>query len=135
MNIKLNPLTEVATGEPTVFCPVLESTLLGQLQIGLAGLGDHHSQNGNGTSMLLEVYEGKPILRVWADINKSDPTHVIDLSGALETNREPDVDNDEFKCEKCKLIFDIEDSIEFNKELICPECWTTARISMLDTDT
>jgi hypothetical protein len=36
----------------------------------------------------LELYEGKPMLRVWADINQEDPTHNIDLSGALETKRD-----------------------------------------------
>jgi hypothetical protein len=33
--------------------------------------------------IVLELYEGKPMLRVWADINEEDPTHNIDLSGAL----------------------------------------------------
>jgi hypothetical protein len=28
--------------------------------------------------------DGKLILRVWADINQEDPTHVIDLTGAKE---------------------------------------------------
>lgn len=30
----------------------------------------------------LELCDGKPILRIWADINSEEPTHVIDLSGA-----------------------------------------------------
>lgn len=29
-----------------------------------------------------EYYEGRLVLRVWADINQEDPTHRIDLSGA-----------------------------------------------------
>ena len=34
----------------------------------------------------LELNDGKPTLRIWADINSEEPTHVIDLSGA-NTNR------------------------------------------------
>ena len=30
----------------------------------------------------LEIEDGKPILRVWADINSEEPTHTIDLSDA-----------------------------------------------------
>ncbi len=41
----------------------------------------------NGRIIGLELYEGKPILRVWADINSEDPTHSIDLSGAKEEYR------------------------------------------------
>jgi hypothetical protein len=26
---------------------------------------------------------------VWADINQEDPTHIIDLEGARESNRKP----------------------------------------------
>ena len=35
----------------------------------------------------LEVEDGRPILRVWADINSEEPTHVIDLSGAHVSRR------------------------------------------------
>jgi hypothetical protein len=35
----------------------------------------------------LELYEGKWWLRVWSDINSEDPTHSIDMSGALESCR------------------------------------------------
>jgi hypothetical protein len=34
------------------------------------------------TIVHLEFCDGKPILRVWADINSEEPTHTIDLSGA-----------------------------------------------------
>jgi len=36
----------------------------------------------DGPVIGLELYEGKPMLKVWADINSEDPTHNIDLSGA-----------------------------------------------------
>jgi hypothetical protein len=37
--------------------------------------------------VLLERNEGRVRLVVWADINEQDPTHMIDLSDALESNR------------------------------------------------
>lgn len=39
------------------------------------------------SAVYLEFFEGKWWLRVWSDINQEDPTHTIDMSGALETNR------------------------------------------------
>jgi hypothetical protein len=59
------------------------------LIIRVDGHGDFHSPNGQGELIYLEHYDGKLILRVWADINQEDPTHTIDLSGALETARIP----------------------------------------------
>ncbi|MFA5766472.1 MAG: hypothetical protein WC919_00925 [Candidatus Paceibacterota bacterium] len=35
----------------------------------------------------LEIENGRPILRVWADINSEEPTHTIDLSGAHVNHR------------------------------------------------
>lgn len=36
---------------------------------------------------------------------------------------EPDVANDEFACDKCGTVLDIEDSIRRGKsDLICPPC-------------
>ena len=43
--------------------------------------------DGPYAPVLLERHEGKPRLVIWADINEQDPTHIIDLSGALESNR------------------------------------------------
>jgi len=36
--------------------------------------------------------------------------------------KEPDVDNDEFQCEACDKIFDIEDSVKFQGAYLCPPC-------------
>lgn len=36
----------------------------------------------------LEFKHGVPFLYVWGNINNEDPTHVIDLSNALISNRE-----------------------------------------------
>lgn len=57
------------------------------LALGFGGFGDHGSANGYGRPIFIEYREGKLTLRVWADINQEDPTHTIDLSGALESNR------------------------------------------------
>lgn len=42
---------------------------------------------GDDSPIYLEYYEGKWWLRVWADINQEDPTHSIDMSGALHSAR------------------------------------------------
>lgn len=42
---------------------------------------------GNFPPIFIEWYDGKPRILIWADINEEDPTHVIDMSGALESNR------------------------------------------------
>jgi hypothetical protein len=56
----------------------------------------------------LEIRGGKPILRVWADINSDEPTHIIDLSGAHVSCRYPTfkgnlyyIDHDGIKCHIC----------------------------------
>jgi hypothetical protein len=43
--------------------------------------------------IVLEQYKGKMRLLVWGDINREDPTDIIDLSGALESNRKDEEDN------------------------------------------
>lgn len=46
--------------------------------------------DGPYAPVLLERHEGKVRLVIWADINQQDPTHLIDLSGALESTRAAD---------------------------------------------
>ena len=48
--------------------------------------------NDDNWPVLVEIYEGRPQVIIWADINKEDPTHEIDLSGALEVHRDNDND-------------------------------------------
>ena len=43
--------------------------------------------DGDYAPVLLERHQGKVRLIVLADINDQEPTHIIDLSGALESNR------------------------------------------------
>lgn len=57
------------------------------LNVFLDGFGTAGVASGFGALIYLEFYEGKPMLRVWADINQEDPTHTIDLSGAMEARR------------------------------------------------
>lgn len=61
--------------------------------ISFNGYGSAGMMPGHGSQVYAELYEGKLMLRVWADINQEDPTHIIDLSGALESNRKQDNDD------------------------------------------
>jgi hypothetical protein len=57
------------------------------IEISPAGYGDALSQDGKGTPIYLELWEGKLQLVVWDDINKEDPSHIINLEGAKESER------------------------------------------------
>lgn len=58
------------------------------IAISLAGYSTKTSIEGfDDAIVFLELYDGKPRLLVWADINSEDPTHIIDLSGAHESCR------------------------------------------------
>jgi len=39
----------------------------------------------------------------------------------------PDTDNDEFKCDECGGIFDIEESFKVGADLLCKSCHDTGR--------
>lgn len=58
------------------------------LVIGAEGYGEMTANPGEGHPILVEYHEGKLRVLIWADINQEDPTDIIDLSGALESNRE-----------------------------------------------
>lgn len=55
-------------------------------EIFVEGMGLCGSE-GDDSAIYLEYYNGKWWLRVWADINQEDPTHSIDMSGALRSSR------------------------------------------------
>ncbi len=59
------------------------------LEINIEGFGEHDSEEGYGCPILLDYFNGKLQLFVYADINNPEPTHQIDLMGALESNRNP----------------------------------------------
>jgi len=64
-----------------------KSDLKKSTEVFIDGFGISTMSDGYGPIIYLEHYEGKPWLYIWADINQEDPTHKIDLSEALESNR------------------------------------------------
>ena len=63
------------------------SSIENTMHIHIPGMGTANMDPGEGPTALVEFYNGVWTLYVWADINKENPTHEIDLSGALESNR------------------------------------------------
>ncbi len=57
------------------------------IEIMPRGYGDSSTQPGHGCPVFLERHEGKLQLLVWANINQQDPTHIIPLEGAKESQR------------------------------------------------
>ena len=57
-------------------------------EIFIEGMGTAWSPND--APIYLQFHEGEWRLMVWADINSHDPTHIISMSGALESNRKED---------------------------------------------
>lgn len=51
------------------------------------GHGEKTSPDFEGIPIMLSLDNGEYRLYVWSDINQEDPTHIIDLSGARESNR------------------------------------------------
>ena len=64
-------------------------TISDGVEIRHAGTGCH---DGDYPPIFVEWYDGVPRIIIWADINDPDPTHVIDMSKALESNRRTDND-------------------------------------------
>jgi hypothetical protein len=60
----------------------------GWLCIQPEGYGDLCSKDGEGTPVLIELYEGELRVVVWDDINQEDHTHLISLEGAREDRRD-----------------------------------------------
>lgn len=52
----------------------------------LAGYGTYEDEDA--APVLLELHEGIPRLIVWADINDSEPTHIINLDRARKDERD-----------------------------------------------
>jgi len=67
------------------------------LELRFEGYGDHSSPAGHGAPVFIELHDGALKVHVWADINKEDPTHSIDLDGARETAR-----SDDEECPECR---------------------------------
>lgn len=58
------------------------------LLVEFDGYGEKCAADGHGTPVMIEWHEGVPRVIVWADINKEDPTNIINLQGAQEKLRE-----------------------------------------------
>jgi hypothetical protein len=50
-------------------------------------LGTTSCYDGDYAPIIIEWWDGVPRIIIWADINDQDPTHIIDMSKALESNR------------------------------------------------
>lgn len=75
------------SGGRKIIVVISQDANTGLLEIRPVGYGDHDSADGEGCPILLDLFGGKFMLHVWGDINKGNPTHQIDLEGALETKR------------------------------------------------
>lgn len=62
-------------------------TFQGQIEVAVAGYGDCTSEDGEGSPILVEKAEDKLRVICWADINKEDPTTIIDMEDAKENKR------------------------------------------------
>ncbi|MGD1524319.1 hypothetical protein [Vibrio owensii] len=97
-------VTDLLTKIPTLQATKVESTLIdyhgvaepinasveigevdGSLILKAEGYSDYSSEDSCGVPMLVENNEGDLQLRIWADINKEDPSHVISLAGAKDS--------------------------------------------------
>ena len=78
-------LKDCATGKEVIV--FIEQENEHTLAIRPVDYGDFSSQDGHGTPVILEIWEGKLQLHVWDDINREDPRLSIDLEGARESNR------------------------------------------------
>jgi hypothetical protein len=82
MRTEVFTFAEVETGRP---CKAAVTAETRGLCIRPEGTGTFDSDCG---PIYLEVQDGRPVLYVWADINKEAPVK-IDLAAALESNRQP----------------------------------------------
>jgi hypothetical protein len=62
------------------------------LSIKFDGYGDYSSQDGHGTPIYIEAYDGKLRALIYSDINQCDPTHVINFDAAKESNRQAEIE-------------------------------------------
>ena len=83
------PITLVDTSETTRRLRKRKAIVrINELGIGISveGFADAGTK-GFGEPIFIEFYNGKLLVRCYADINKEDPTMTVEMSGALESNR------------------------------------------------
>lgn len=62
----------------------------GGLNIYISGYGIKDELPGTGCPIQLLLSNGKLQLNIFANINQANPTHIINLDNAAETNRDED---------------------------------------------
>ena len=76
-------ITDTATGRDIpVWIEVSEQGIF----IGAEGYGENSSTPESATPIVVEYNGGELRVIVWSDINKEDPTHLIDMRKAREKN-------------------------------------------------
>lgn len=80
-------LIDVMDKDNGIEIPITIRTSQNCVEISAVGYGDKITQNGFGTPIILEVYEGELRVVIWSDINQEDPTHIIPLGNARESKR------------------------------------------------
>jgi hypothetical protein len=111
----------------------------GVLLISPEGYGDKCSEDGRGTPVAIEIWQGELRIIAWTDINREDPQDVIGLEGAREDLREEEDPSEIYgeriikvRCGTCKKDFNeqdveflnIEEDIEGRDVMTfkCPDC-------------
>ncbi len=54
------------------------------LSISIQGYGEKTAEKGEGSPIVVDFTGGKLKVYLWSDINKEDPTHIVDMEGAKE---------------------------------------------------
>lgn len=86
-NQQLFGLADIQHPEHTTSVAVKEDGNFG-LGIYIAGCSTKTASDDDpDCPVYLEIDDGHPVLRVYADINSEEPTHTIDLSGAFMSRR------------------------------------------------
>lgn len=84
-SIIIHTLYDCASGETKKF--TIDLTRHG-IMIRPEGYGDMFSPDNHGWPILVELYERKPQVVVWGDINQDDCTDIVTMEGARETERQ-----------------------------------------------
>jgi len=79
-------LVDASSDHPGIQPVKIVATAFG-VELLADGHGNYGTEPGHGSSLFVELFQGRLRLLVWGDINLEEPTHIIDLSGAREDRR------------------------------------------------
>ncbi|MEI8198047.1 MAG: hypothetical protein WCI73_19305 [Phycisphaerae bacterium] len=85
------------------------------IYIAIDGYGEKTAEDGAGTPVGMELYEGKVRVMVWDDINKDDATVII-IEGAKESNRNS-------TCDDCGVVVTDDGMSCPDGAFICRRCF------------